>query len=173
MGAQAARIGEQLRKEIALAIKMLALEIVRELKRATPVDTGHARRNWIASVGSRNEFEAVSDAAYEAGIAAVLSYQLADGVIWVSNVVPYIERLNNGTSTQSPAGFVEIAIDRAMTTVREKLSRKGSFIDLAPLQQQYRDEVGDSARPGISSHAELAKVDAFHRHLRRRRFAEA
>lgn len=150
MGAQAARIGEQLRKEIAHVIKMLALEIVRELKRGTPVDTGHARRNWIASLGEPNEFEAVSDAAAEAGIAAVISYTLANGAIWISNVVPYIERLNNGTSTQAPSGFVEIAIDRAMSTVQSKLSAKGSFIDVAPLQQQFRDEVGGDAAGNVA-----------------------
>lgn len=151
MGAQAARIGARLQKEIAHAIKMLVLEIVRELKRSTPVDTGHARRNWIASVGTPNDLEAIDDKRQQAGIAAVLSYHLGHGSIWVANVVPYIRQLNRGSSTQRPAGFVEVSVDRAMTTVRNRLAAKGSWIDLGPMQEQFRAELADAAAGNVAS----------------------
>lgn len=151
MGARAARIGARIRKEIAHAIKMLVLEIVRELKRTTPVDTGHARRNWIASIGAANDLEAIDDQRAQAGIAAVLSYNLNQGAIWISNVVPYIQQLNRGSSTQRPSGFVEIAIDVAMTTTREKLSAKGSMVDLGPMQEQFRAELSGSAAGNVAS----------------------
>lgn len=151
MGAQAARIGERIRKEIAHVCKMLVLEIDRELRRATPIDTGHARRNWVASVGSRFTGEVDDDAARQAGLQQVLAYTLTSGALWVSNIVPYIQRLNYGHSQQAPAGFVEAAVDRAMTTVRGKLSRKGSFIDLAPLQAEFRGEAGGEMAGNLAS----------------------
>lgn len=151
MGAQAARIGERIRKEIAHVCKMLVLEIDRELRRATPIDTGHARRNWVPSVGAREVFETVSADRHAQGIAAVLAYELSQGPLWVSNNTPYIERLNYGSSEQAPAGFVEASIDRALSTVRAKLSRKGSFIDLAPLQASMRESLGAQTAGNIAS----------------------
>jgi hypothetical protein len=151
MGAQAARISERLQKEIAHACKMLVLELVRELKRATPVDTGNARWNWIPSVGVRSTQEADGPDLASLGLERVLAYTLSSGALWVSNVVPYIEALNYGHSAQAPAGFVEAAIDRAISTVRQKLSRRGSFIDLAPLQAQIRDELGGQTAGNLAS----------------------
>jgi hypothetical protein len=57
MGRQAAAIGRELRHGIEQAAKMLVLQIARELRLnpsrgGTPVDTGHARANWIPSVAS-------------------------------------------------------------------------------------------------------------------------
>jgi hypothetical protein len=151
MGAQAARIGARLHKEISYALKMLALEIVRELKRSTPVDTGHARRNWIASVGDPNELEAIDEQRAQAGILALLSYNLRQGAIWITNVVPYIRQLNAGTSDQQPAAFVELSIDRAITTTRTKLAAKGSPVDFGPMQDQLRTDLVGSAAGNIAS----------------------
>jgi hypothetical protein len=122
---------------------MLVLEIDKELRRSTPVDTGHARRNWIPSVGQRGAPGAISDTKREAGMQQILAYTLSQGALWVSNVVPYIERLNYGHSGQAPAGFVEMSVDRALATVRAKLAKRGSFIDLAPLQAEIRERLAE------------------------------
>ncbi len=60
----------------------LISRLVDNLKEDTPVDTGAARDGWHAT---------------------------ADGV---SNNVPYIKELNDGSSQQAPAHFVELAILR-------------------------------------------------------------
>ncbi|WP_086464347.1 hypothetical protein [Oceanibaculum nanhaiense] len=62
----------------------LATHLLQELRAATPVETGRARDGWHLT---------------EAGI---------------RNDVPYVGRLNAGSSRQAPAGFVEAAIDRAL-----------------------------------------------------------
>lgn len=146
MGAQAAAIGERIRKQITDACKMLTLEIVKELKQqppaGTPVDTGHARRNWIPSVGAPNTVQATSAAPAHAGTQAVLAYQLSQGTLWVANVVPYIRRLNYGHSEQSPTGFVEAAVDRALTTTRQRLAKRGSSVTLDDFQAEFRSELG-------------------------------
>jgi hypothetical protein len=119
MGAQSERIGAQLRKEIETACKALVLEINRELRKATPVDTGNARAHWVPSVGS--PFAGAADgASYQQGVATVLSFKLGDGVLYVSNNVPYIRRLNEGHSRQAPALFIEAAVDRAFAKVEAK-----------------------------------------------------
>jgi hypothetical protein len=115
MGKQAAREAEKLRKALAQAPKALILEIDKELRRTTPVDTGNARANWVPSVGSPAPR---GDRA--AGTAAVLAYRLDQGALYVSNGVPYIRQLNNGHSKQAPALFVEAAVDVALARVQAK-----------------------------------------------------
>lgn len=142
MGSEAQRIGDAMRAHAARAAKMLVLEIDKELRKGTPVDTGHARRNWVPSIGSPHGSETKDDSAHAAGIAEVLRYQLEQGPLWVANVVPYILRLNYGHSTQAPAGFVEIAVDRAMGTVKAKTG--------VDYQTAYRE---DAAQAGASNTA--------------------
>jgi hypothetical protein len=148
MGAQAARIGEALRKEIEGVCKMLTLEIARELKRATPVDTGHARRNWIPSVGEPNAIEAQDDAAYKAGVAQVVAYTLSQGALWVANVVPYIKYLNYGSSTKAPAGFIEMSIDLALQTVERKYT--GKAIDVSAIRANVQSSLGGDAAENLA-----------------------
>lgn len=120
MGAQAARITDALTRKVEGVCRMLALEIAKELIKGTPVDTGHARRNWIPSVGQPNTQEAGDDSAHAQGVAEVLAYKLASGSLWVANVVPYIRSLNYGHSQQKPAGWVERAIALALAAVERK-----------------------------------------------------
>ena len=69
---------------IAETSDRLAVTLLEELRTSTPVATGRAREGWRLT---------------ETGI---------------RNDVPYVGRLNAGSSRQAPAGFVEAAIDRAL-----------------------------------------------------------
>lgn len=120
MASAADRLAKKLDAHIERAAKALIIEIARELKRSTPVDTGHARANWIPSIGSPNTAEDSSGALAQAGAALVAAYKLSSGKLFVTNVVPYIRRLNEGSSTQAPALFVESAVKRAVATIRSK-----------------------------------------------------
>jgi hypothetical protein len=126
---------------------MLALEIDKELRKATPVDTGHARRNWVPSVGEPHEGVVTSEAAHAAGVAAVVAYELASGSLWVSNSVPYIRRLNYGHSQQAPAGFVERAIALALRAVETRTKDKG----ISAMREQYESELGGAAAENLAS----------------------
>jgi bacteriophage HK97-gp10 putative tail-component len=150
VGKQAARIGAELRARIAMAMKMLALEIDRELRRNTPVDTGHARRNWIPSVGSMNTTEANDDGAHQAGVLEVLSYKLTDGALWVANVVDYVHYLNYGTSDQQPAGFIERSVDIAFQKAQAKISAKGWDVDLSGMRTEYQGFVGGEGAENLA-----------------------
>jgi hypothetical protein len=115
MGRKAELEGEKLRRALTQAPKALILEIDKELRRTTPVDTGNARANWVPSVGSP-----APNGDRKAGAAAVLAYQLEQGPLFVSNGVPYITYLNNGSSKKAPALFVEAAVDVALGRVQAK-----------------------------------------------------
>lgn len=102
----------------------LATNCVAELVEATPIDTGWARANWIPSLG-RPVVQVVgtpvapSTAEQAAGLAEVFTFTLDHMAIFVSNHVPYIARLDAGSSTQAPAGFVRQALARAVIATGE------------------------------------------------------
>lgn len=113
-------------KYINLVLRALVLDITANLQRApseggTPVDTGWARANWIPQIGqpaagTAGSPENVSAAASESGKAAVAAgYSYLNGPAHITNNVPYIVRLNEGSSKQAPSGFVQRAIIKAIT----------------------------------------------------------
>ncbi len=85
----------------------------------TPILTRHARSNWIPSVGVAvatvaGSPESINTGRAAAGIAQVRAYQLDQGNTYITNSVPYIARLNDGYSRQTPAGFVDRAVADAV-----------------------------------------------------------
>ena len=101
-------------------VKVITLDVTANLIEDTPRDTSWARSNWVPAIGrSVDETNgsplSVSTAAQQAGIAKVATgYTLSKGKVFVSNNVPYILPLNDGHSKQAPAGFVQLAILRAV-----------------------------------------------------------
>lgn len=110
-------------------IKKLVLDIVANLQAApseggTPVLTGWARVNWVPNIGSALDTTAGTRAQAEAGqlsgasaagVAQVATeYKLARGPIHITNNVPYILKLDAGSSKQAPAGFVRRGIIKAI-----------------------------------------------------------
>lgn len=149
---QASKVGDALKKQIATVVKATALEIDANLRASpdeggTPVDTGHARANWIPSIGQPSDIDAAgsTDAAHDTGVAQVVGYTLDRGSVFVSNSAPYIERLNNGWSQQAPALFVETAMDRALATMQQKFGSRAIPVD------DFRDTVGSVAAENLAS----------------------
>ena len=106
-------------------VKKLVLDIVANLVKSpgeggTPRDTGWAAANWVPNIGSpttgtTGSQQRVSNSAQTEGVAAVATgYKLIKGPVHITNNVPYIVRLNEGSSQQAPAGFVQAAIATAV-----------------------------------------------------------
>ncbi len=107
-------------------VKSIILDSTANLIEDTPVDLGWARANWIPSIGpppSGPVGEAdVGDpdvgaarSAQQDGISRIaVGYRLSQGNVSITNNVPYIRRLNEGSSAQAPAAFVQSAIARAL-----------------------------------------------------------
>ena len=96
------------------------LELFSGVIKATPVDTGRARGNWQTAVGSpaQAETDRVDKSGGEA-IAEVESKtpQGAGQVTYLSNNLPYIDELENGSSKQAPEGMVRKNMDRVQRMV--------------------------------------------------------
>lgn len=97
----------------------VATAILRRLTFVTPVDTAKAISNWQIGIGSPVQADigpyvfgqrtASGTAAYQAGVSK-LAMKKPGETIYISNLVPYIRQLNEGSSKQAPAGFVEQAV---------------------------------------------------------------
>lgn len=99
------------------AMKAAILECERQLIIATPVDTGRARYSWFCTVGSPSH-ETPPEGNYNPPDASSRAGAVGNGfsihdVLYITNNVPYIKRLNDGYSKQAPARFVERAAHNA------------------------------------------------------------
>ena len=101
------------------------LAVDQALVLGTPVRTGRARTNWLANANSAASDQLPAPAtpaqgeteALEEGEKVAANYK-AGQVIHITNNLPYIQRLNEGSSKQAPAHYVEIAIQAALSVLR-------------------------------------------------------
>ena len=126
---------------IAKVIRDCSGAVVEEVVRATPVDTGEARSNWIASIGAPTdetrppfapghklglEETENADRAIEEAKKVLSGVKRSNDVVYIQNNLPYIEVLNGGSSEQAPPLFIETAVDRAVgSPVDRSLERFG------------------------------------------------
>ena len=107
-------MAKNVKKNSELLVKRAAIVLHTTLVNTTPVDKGTARSNW--QVGIDEEPQKIVDPAPVSdvllkGRTEILKYDGNENrKIVVGNPVPYIEPLNNGWSSQAPAGFIESAI---------------------------------------------------------------
>lgn len=93
--------------------KAVAKEFLTAVVPATPVKTGQARSNWNAGI-SRPDFSTrptegrSGDRALQRGSRTIAAAKPGQAV-HISNGLPYIQRLNEGWSSQAPAGYIERA----------------------------------------------------------------
>ncbi len=120
------RLGQQVGQNADRMVRRVALAVDAAVVLATPVDTGRARANWQVEVNrpitaTREPYvpgtggsagSANAQAAIEQGKSAVARYRggLLDASVHITNNLPYIGRLNEGSSAQAPAAFVEKAV---------------------------------------------------------------
>ena len=111
-----------------LVVRKVVLDIGRSLVEKTPVGNpdlwqnpdnkpegyigGHARANWSHSIGAQviQEFDVV-DATGNASnerIASSLPINAGGQVHYIQNSLPYMQALEDGHSTQAPAGIVAV-----------------------------------------------------------------
>lgn len=115
------------RKAIPEAASKLAVEtaltIVGDLAYKTPVDTSQALSSWEVTLDAPSQnkpgphFPGKQGSSYRASAAetiarakAILKSKKPGQVIYITNNQPYIRKLNDGSSAQQPAGFVERAV---------------------------------------------------------------
>lgn len=104
-------------KPLEKRVRAVAIKLDEELALTTPVKTGRARANWLPSLNTPETRTVEPN--QKPGITPVLAAYKIDDTVLISNNLPYIQRLNDGSSKQAPAGFVESAIARAKRIVRK------------------------------------------------------
>lgn len=121
----------------AIACSSIAGAIHESVVRGTPVDTGAARSNWIISLDAPfSDFiepyaygshlgigeQSNASAAISQG-QTVLAGVRSGSIIYIQNNTPYIGLLNDGSSRQAPALFVELGIHAGIRTGIERFAK--------------------------------------------------
>lgn len=105
-------------------IQKVCLEISSSIILRTPVDTGRARGNWEASIGtpSSKTTESLSKSGQSAiRKASALSKDAPGSKFFLVNNLPYIKKLEEGSSGQAPAGMVAVTIAAFKNIVKRLL----------------------------------------------------
>lgn len=111
--------------DIKLVIQKISMEAFKRIILRTPVDTGRARANWGCTIGQPRaglqiESTDKSGGATIAAMTGTTQTFNGQGSIFLVNNLPYINALENGSSTQSPQGMVQV-------TMAEMVSHYGSI----------------------------------------------
>lgn len=99
--------------DIKLVIQKISMEAFKRVILRTPVDTGRARANWGCTIGKvsassiSESYDKSGGTTTSAMIATIKGFS-GDGSVLLINNLPYINELENGSSTQSPQGMVRI-----------------------------------------------------------------
>ena len=129
---------EELKGSVSQIVRAVALKVDEQVVKATPVDTGVARSNWVAALnaparGVRGAYAPGSKLGLNEGANAQAAMNQAKGVasqfkagenqvIYISNNTPYISVLNAAPphSTQAAPNFVETAAMEGIQIVTSK-----------------------------------------------------
>jgi hypothetical protein len=100
---------ERAKGKFELFVKKLLVDIDASLVLKSPVDTGRFRANWVLGNGgvnpmTKDSFEAANNAPI------INSVKVNGQTIYITNSLPYANRLEYGYSQQAPAGMVRITL---------------------------------------------------------------
>ena len=97
--------------EHAKFIKLVAYKVFNGVVQRTPVDTGIARASWVVGVGKKHPYHIAIPGA--TATFPNFDYRFFKGrvnKVVISNYVPYIFMLENGSSKQAPYGMAAITV---------------------------------------------------------------
>jgi hypothetical protein len=121
---EAVRVSLRMNLALNRAMKTFVQESLRELIKATPVKTGWAQSNWIAYVGNApldpvGSKKRVNYGPQKRSFRKIRRHNFVKSTkpLIITNNVPYIGKLNEGYSTQAPAGFVDEIFKRVAIAV--------------------------------------------------------
>ena len=103
--------------------RKVALELFKRIIYKTPVDSGRARGNRQVAIGSVPSGTIEIDdkeggATMSAATAASAGFNAGD-TIYLTNNLPYIRRLEEGSSQQAPAGMVALTVQEFAAIVKQ------------------------------------------------------
>ena len=115
------KIAKKLNQSIESTVRATALELFGSIIVGTPVLTGRAQGNWQTSIDEpiTSIVDRTGETESIAELKDVAGGSIAGKILWLSNNLPYIRRLEfDGHSSQAPAGMVRINVSRIKSIVR-------------------------------------------------------
>jgi hypothetical protein len=136
------KLGSRIENNSVALTKRVVKRALVALVEGTPVDEGDARSNWRVSLGNptRSVIPAYSPgkklgigerqnarATIQAGIATINQLRVgakrgsgqAGTALFITNAIPYLGRLRDGSSSQQPNDWVEIALLDAQAEIAQ------------------------------------------------------
>ena len=114
------KIAKKLNQSIESTVRATALELFGSIIVDTPVLTGRAKGNWQTSINEpiTSIVDRTGETESIAELKNVAGGSIAGKILWLSNNLPYIRRLEfDGHSSQAPAGMVRINVSRIKSIV--------------------------------------------------------
>ena len=111
-------------KDADTLTKKITGDMLTTVVAATPIDTSAARQNWRVGVGAINpkadtkDTDGSGQGAINRGIATIQSGGGIGKVVFLSNSLKYISRLNDGWSMQAPKNFMQISFRNVVNKYR-------------------------------------------------------
>ena len=105
-----------------IVVRKITFELFSAVISRSPVDSGRFRSNWVVQSGSPSATvdyakRDPSGAAATAQAAVVTASVRAGDVVYMSNNLPYAQRLEYGYSKQAPGGMVRTSIQHIVAWV--------------------------------------------------------
>ena len=121
------KFARSIKADVVTLTKLLSLKIFAGVVRKTPVDQGVARAGWVIGVGAPAAPAGTGGGSLDSVLSrstriANISSKAGYPVVYISNYVPYIFRLEEGSSSQSPNGMVAVTMAEINTEARTILS---------------------------------------------------
>jgi hypothetical protein len=109
-------------------IKRISLEVFTGVVRKTPVDTGRARAGWVIGIerplnspnlSPAQKFTPAEAERYATTELAELREIGPFSTVFISNSLPYIEALEEGSSKQAPEGMVAVTLTEVSRNLKK------------------------------------------------------
>lgn len=134
LGKRLVKIADKVEDNSTDIVRGTALVADQVVVQGTPVLSGRARSGWDVAIGVEpssvpssdpSSPEAGTSQALAKGKAVISQWKQGSGVIYISNGLPYIRRLEDGYSQQAPAGMVTDAAAAARDWANQQKLLKG------------------------------------------------
>ena len=119
------KYAKKTKSEIGTAKRAIVFNIFKQVIQKTPVATGRAKGNWfITENAPSTQVSQTTDMTNKGGIGPEAQKQLNNitlnlGLDFLTNNLPYIGRLEFGSSSQAPSGMVRTTL-RQFTSIAKK-----------------------------------------------------
>jgi hypothetical protein len=117
------RITEKAGNQADNVVKKVAIDVMTSVVNKSPVDTGRFRGNWQIGIGAVNgETDSAEDKSGNNAINKAQSKLIgfkSGRTIFISNSLPYAQRLENGYSKQAPLGMVRLTVIETKRKLRK------------------------------------------------------